>query len=304
MASSTNFVNAITAAVLFLLLQVLNPAAAQDNCPSRTSCTDCLDASCSWWTAAESCIELCDLISETSCWTSQEDETTTATCERAANIDSDLTTCVALTDCSSCLGQVLADGTSTCQWYPSVDGSATFCTHKCGADGCGATECPTCDQNMSCDSCLSSACAWAPAAGGCMDSCGMVADAACFDVDTDISAAAATGRQSSTVGDICSVADSQQADAAQCAGLTGCTECVGSVLSDGTSTCQWFADAGSCASACGMDGCGETTCPTDDVPAEADSPTQAPVSGATATSFAIGVTGVLVGASAALLSGF
>lgn len=60
-------------------------------------------------------------------------------------------------------------------------------------------------------------------------------------------------------------ADMDKADDELCSGMTNCTSCVDAVLSDGESTCQWFAmdgDNGYCGSGCGMDGCGATACPT------------------------------------------
>jgi uncharacterized protein YodC (DUF2158 family) len=56
-------------------------------------------------------------------------------------------------------------------------------------------------------------------------------------------------------------------DDALCAQSNSCYDCVGTTLSDGVTTCQWFpgifAEDGLqyCASKCDIDGCGETTCP-------------------------------------------
>ena len=61
---------------------------------------------------------------------------------------------------------------------------------------------------------------------------------------------------------ICMQADNDNADAELCAGMSDCTSCVDTVLSNGTSACQWFAEGdGYCASGCGMMGCGLTVCP-------------------------------------------
>jgi hypothetical protein len=284
-----NLLTAVTAAALFFVLQLAcNTVAAQD-CSTITECGSCLDESCNWWAAAQSCISTCGIIAETSCYSLQEDETSAVTCERAANSDADLTICDDYTDCSSCVGQILSDGTSTCQWYPSVDGSASYCSSTCDSDECGVTECPPCSVNTECGGCLYSSCAWATDLG-CVDSCSETADVGCFTLDTEGTSTA----RASAVEEICTVAGNQQADAALCSGLTDCTTCVATVLSDDTTTCQWFDNNGStyCASACGMDGCGSTTC---SAPETTSAPTETPAAAAGSTSLV--VTGLLLGYS-------
>jgi len=67
---------------------------------------------------------------------------------------------------------------------------------------------------------------------------------------------------SGTPDAICMQADYDKADDELCASMTDCTSCIDAVLSDGTSSCRWYAEGdGYCASGCGMDSCGATVCP-------------------------------------------
>merc|ERR1719410_119257 len=82
----------------------------------------------------------------------------------------------------------------------------------------------------------------------------MIADARCYSFQYF---------ENMTSEAICAVADSKEADSDLCGSQTDCSSCVGSVLSDGINTCQWF-EEGFCASGCNMIGCGETICPSED----------------------------------------
>lgn len=285
--TSSNLFTAAAVALFLVLQQSHSPVAAQDTCSGITACGECLDSSCHWWAAAQSCISTCDIIAETSCYSLTDGETSDVTCERAANSDADLTLCEALTDCSSCVGQVLSDGVSTCQWFPSVDGSGAYCYSRCDGEDCGLTQCQPCSEYNSCSGCLYSSCAWATDAG-CVDSCSLVADVGCFTKDSDVSSTA----RANPVDEICTIADTLQADAALCSGVSDCTTCVDTILSDGATTCQWFVNGGGsyCASACGMDGCGLFTCPAETAP-----PTNTPI--AAAGSISLVLTGLLLGYS-------
>ena len=62
---------------------------------------------------------------------------------------------------------------------------------------------------------------------------------------------------------ICQQAETDRADDELCGMQSDCGSCTGTTLSDGTSTCQWFATDGTdgyCAAGCDMMGCGVTTC--------------------------------------------
>jgi uncharacterized protein YodC (DUF2158 family) len=293
MAPSNLFTTAAVALFFVLQLSSSPVVVAQDACSGITACGECLDSSCNWWAPALSCISTCGIIAETSCYSLTDGEASDVTCERAANSDADLVLCDDFTDCSSCTGQVLSDGVSKCQWFPPSDGTASYCSSRCDGDDCGLAECPPCSANDSCGSCLFSACAWA-AEAGCVDSCDQVADVACFTTDSVVASTA----RASDVQDICLIADTQQADASLCSAVSECTSCVGTILSDGTTSCQWFDMMGSsyCASACGMDGCGVSTCPAEtDAPA-VEEQTEPPIAAATGSASLI-VTGLVLGYS-------
>jgi hypothetical protein len=110
---------------------------------------------------------------------------------------------------------------------------------------------------VTCTDCLDEGCAWT-SVQGCIASCDIIADAACFQVG---------GPGNENVEDICSVAEEAEVDVQLCSEQQDCGSCVGTVLSDGNSTCQWFASGEFCQSGCGMDGCGDTVCSSTGVPA-------------------------------------
>ena len=107
----------------------------------------------------------------------------------------------------------------------------------------------SCIDQASCRDCLNSNCDWTSA--GCLDSCDMIADVSCYTFEYF---------PDTTTEELCTIADTSKADSDLCGSQTDCSSCVGSVLSDGVTTCMWF-DGGFCESECGMWGCGETTCP-------------------------------------------
>jgi len=116
-----------------------------------------------------------------------------------------------------------------------------------------------CFEKTSCRECFDGGCEWSEA--GCLDDCDMIADVGCYRLQYF---------EGMTVDEVCTVADNDKADSTLCSSQADCSSCVGSVLSDGVNTCQWFEDVGFCASACGMIGCGETTCPSETVSAVGD----------------------------------
>ena len=262
------------------------------DCAMNASCNDCLESnnnSCAWVPGIGSsagegsdCIESCDMIADVSCYSTQYfDSNLTAAdiCEIADNNQGDAELCNSQSDCTSCVDSVLSDGKRTCQWFQVEDDG--YCGNGCGMLGCGETTCPTSSNNdndgdgdgdgdsdecetksSSCRDCLGggSSCAWIPGLG-CIESCDMIADVSCYSssayLDSD-----------RTADEICAVAGTDQADASLCGSQVDCMSCVFAVLSDGTSTCQWFLfdgdDAarggGYCGHECDMLGCGDTTC--------------------------------------------
>ena len=121
---------------------------------------------------------------------------------------------------------------------------------------------PACSARQTCRDCLldadaaPSSCAWVPVEG-CMDSCDRIADAACY-THRAFADEGLDGRQ------ICARAAADEADARLCGTKGDCASCTAAVLSDGSTTCQWFDDGGGfCGSGCGMIGCGVTTCDAD-----------------------------------------
>ena len=88
---------------------------------------------------------------------------------------------------------------------------------------------------------------------GCKDSCDMIVDTRCYSLSTFPYMAAVQ---------ICSVADNDAVDNDLCYSQMDCSLCVGTVLSNGVSTCQWFKETATCTPRCNaLGGCGETTCP-------------------------------------------
>jgi hypothetical protein len=64
-----------------------------------------------------------------------------------------------------------------------------------------------------------------------------------------------------TTEEICASAAGQIIDKEICSNMSDCAACVGTALMDNATTCQWFeVGTGYCDSACGMNGCGTTTC--------------------------------------------
>jgi hypothetical protein len=105
------------------------------------------------------------------------------TCQKAADDETDAQLCLDQTDCGSCVDTTLSDGMTTCQWFK--DGE--YCGSGCDMTGCGETTCDVteggpCDD-LDCVECLETdGCAWVPVEG-CLNSCDMIADTACFPSD-------------------------------------------------------------------------------------------------------------------------
>jgi len=110
-----------------------------------------------------------------------------------------------------------------------------------------------CQSNTSCDECLGDSCAWLDGSF-CMAAC-MISDTPCFTMDSFTGA--------TSVAEVCQVSADYKADGTLCSGHSDCGSCVGSVLSDGVSTCSWIEEAGMCTSDCTMLGCGEKFCAAD-----------------------------------------
>jgi hypothetical protein len=69
---------------------------------------------------------------------------------------------------------------------------------------------------------------WVPVQG-CLESCDIIADTACFDVEFF---------SNSTVEDTCTLVEESGADSELCRVQEGCDACVSTSLVDGVSTCQ------------------------------------------------------------------
>ena len=117
------------------------------DCSSPTTCSDCIGAattaSCAW-SGVYGCMESCDIVSDTSCYSLQEganfgDLTADEICNIAENDQADEVLCYTQTDCTSCVDAVLSDGENTCQWFEFEDFS--YCGSACGMVGCGKTTC-------------------------------------------------------------------------------------------------------------------------------------------------------------------
>lgn len=132
--------------------------------------------------------------------------------------------------------------------------STTKVQAACGDASSPATECLSCLSLDGCD-------AWVPTVGECFVSCqDAPQDTGCYSTEFFVD---------ESVEAICTIAEEDQADATLCsnAGADGCETCTAILLSDGERACQWFAGTGGpggqegfCASGCGMEGCGVTTC--------------------------------------------
>ena len=242
---------------LFALIVAISGVAMVSACAENESCDACLAQNCVW-IPVEGCLESCAMIADTSCYdpTNFPDLDVPAICSLVADAEADAALCNSQEDCSSCVGTILSDGTTTCQWFS--DGE--LCDSGCGMDGCGETTCmPTmddCEGNEACSDCLEEGCAWTNVQG-CIVSCDIIADAACFDSNTN-----------GTIADICTVANDSAADTQLCVEQDSCEACVGTILSDDTITCQWYGDY--CQSGCGMDGCGAIMCPGNETSANGD----------------------------------
>merc|ERR1712241_692275 len=239
-------------------------------CAEYDSCNDCLDNSCAWAPGSFGCLESCDFIADTSCYSPEyfTPNTNQEICAIAENDASDSTLCNSQSGrgCTACVQTTLSDGVSTCQWFNGEAGFDGFCGRECGMFGCGETMCNNevgdidtddcASKSATCQDCLNhetSTCGWVNGVG-CFDSCNVIADVACYDIQNFNS------DRMMTVNDICVAAENDEADTYLCESQTDCTSCVATALvSDPNKSCHWSQDGNYCSSHCGMDGCGETT---------------------------------------------
>jgi len=158
-----------------------------------------------------------------------------------------------------------------------------------------ATSCRECLATTDNSDRDSPACGWVPGYG-CLDSCSVIADVACYSVaSTTVTSSSSTSSSSAGVSTsnfdsnleaaaassfvdwaepVCAIADADEADQALCASKLDCASCVATALSAAAESpnnyCQWFGSElmggdstdgiGWCGNACTMIGCGETTC--------------------------------------------
>ena len=108
------------------------------------------------------------------------------------------------------------------------------------------------DSTLTCQDCLcSGSCVWTHI--GCMDTCNMIGVIRCYSSNTF---------PYMTAEQVCAVANIDAADMKLCYSQMDCSSCVGTVLSNGVSTCQWFKETSACKPGCNkLAGCGDTTCP-------------------------------------------
>jgi uncharacterized protein YodC (DUF2158 family) len=220
------------------------------DCENATACDDCLVSGCGW--IAGSCLESCDLIADTACFSSEyfPGNTSAEICEIASRDQADSSLCAAQTDCGTCTSSVLSDGSTTCQWF-AIDGESggVCCGGGSGCDlaGTGSFSCnktSTCENATACDDCLVSECAWA--VGSCFESCSVIADAPCY---------SAENFPNNTGSEICSIEENNTADEALCSNKTDCGTCTSTVKSDGSSNCQWYNGQNGTIDFCGIGGC-------------------------------------------------
>jgi hypothetical protein len=267
---------------------------AQNDCSTYDdSCNGCIENSPCVWVPEVGCIESCDLIADTSCYSPQyftNNVSLDEICTIATNDVSNYILCDSQIDCTSCVDTLLSGTTDTCQWFKSDNGTEGYCGHECGMSGCGELTCDdgstmvdddgvtvvdnddriisNCEINISCRDCLSAsstACGWVSGMG-CLESCNVIADVGCYDIEN-------FNRDPNvlmTGDDICTVASNDIADMDLCNSQTDCTTCIEASLassssdpSNTASTCRWFSDGNFCGSECNMIGCGETTCTVD-----------------------------------------
>ena len=221
-------------------------------CDAYVSCNECLSESCAWIDSNIGCVEDCAAVADTSCYTTSTDINVTVddTCQKASSNEADDLLCQEPTDCQACVTTVLSDG-SSCLW----DG--TFCAYGCHPEiGCGTDICPTndvglepgehdCDTYDTCNDCLSASCAWAPVEG-CLESCSVIADTACY-------------TNSTSPDETCTAADEDQANDTLCREQTDCESCTITEVSE-VAYCQWYEDGEYCSNGCDMNGCGSITC--------------------------------------------
>ena len=242
------------------------------NCTAvSSSCEECLDMECAWLGTGAGCISSCDIIADVKCFdlTTFPDLDVTESCEAVVEIEAEDMLCDSQPDCTSCVSTTLSNG-STCRWNEEF----TFCSSGSTQVGPGTTECSissdttppasgssatspsSCEMNSGCEECLGSSCAWAPVAG-CLPSCSIIADTSCYSLES--SSPTSTTRQAETPESVCAVAANNTADDETCSSQEDCSSCVGTVLSDGNSTCKWYGTY--CSSlACDMTSCGSDTC--------------------------------------------
>eukprot|EP00529_Nitzschia_sp_RCC80_P023391 CAMPEP_0113453468 /NCGR_PEP_ID=MMETSP0014_2-20120614/7371_1 /TAXON_ID=2857 /ORGANISM="Nitzschia sp." /LENGTH=473 /DNA_ID=CAMNT_0000344859 /DNA_START=302 /DNA_END=1723 /DNA_ORIENTATION=- /assembly_acc=CAM_ASM_000159 len=251
------------------------PGMGGTNCTAlSSSCAECLEMQCAWLGTGAGCISGCDIIADVKCYdqTTFPDLDETESCEAVVESEAEDMLCDSQTDCTSCVSTTLSSG-STCRWNEEF----SFCSSGATQVGPGTTECSipddtppasgsttapdpdsSCEMNSGCEECLGSSCAWAPVAG-CLPSCSVIADASCYSLESSPTSTTRQNDGVETPESVCAVAANNTADSNACSSQEDCGSCVGTVLSDGVSTCKWYGTY--CSSlACDMTSCGSDTC--------------------------------------------
>lgn len=107
-----------------------------NDCGDYETCGDCLAETCAW-TPSEGCLESCDIIADTSCFSPSNSTDIESICSAADEGETNQELCMAQTDCGSCVNTLLSDDITSCQWFE--DGA--YCSSACGMDGCGTMTC-------------------------------------------------------------------------------------------------------------------------------------------------------------------
>eukprot|EP00542_Grammatophora_oceanica_P020229 CAMPEP_0194033458 /NCGR_PEP_ID=MMETSP0009_2-20130614/6149_1 /TAXON_ID=210454 /ORGANISM="Grammatophora oceanica, Strain CCMP 410" /LENGTH=392 /DNA_ID=CAMNT_0038674157 /DNA_START=86 /DNA_END=1264 /DNA_ORIENTATION=- len=241
--------------------EVATPASTGNRwavCMARTSCGPCLSEGCAW--ALGKCFPECMFLSDGMCYSADTPEEVETQCSSYDSMVADVETCSeAGDDCETCTSTTVPSTNEPCFWSDHGFGRGK-CGPFCGfGSECGSQTCSDTTETESainlgsckasnCLECVTQGCGWA-AGRICVSNCGFLADAACFE-GADAQA-------------VCNKEEATRLDAQACSENRDCASCVATNMPSSGSPCQWkefLNGRGFCQSACGMLGCGETTC--------------------------------------------
>jgi hypothetical protein len=113
------------------------------DCDETENCGECLSLGCAW-APVEGCLESCEIIADTACYTSTSTASVEDICLSSQESEMDEKRCMEQTTCTTCVSTTLADSSSNCQWFE--DGM--YCSSSCGMDGCGTNTCSGSDTTF------------------------------------------------------------------------------------------------------------------------------------------------------------